>query len=86
MPRDVCISHLKKAMAYHHTYKLDAMNGRGADRHMFGLYVASKFLGIKPKIFEFKVRYFFEAKNAFVVFYYRGPSAATDTPGTVERF
>ena len=53
--RKEVIGHLKKAAAYHHTYKLEAMNGQAADRHMFGLHVASKFAGLKPKLFEHKV-------------------------------
>ena len=51
------IGHLKKAIAYHHNYKLEAMNGEAADRHMFGLYVASKFAGVQPKLFEHTVRF-----------------------------
>nr|XP_002122295.1 carnitine O-palmitoyltransferase 1, liver isoform-like [Ciona intestinalis] len=50
-----CLKHLKAAMLHHNNYKLDAMNGRASDRHMFGLYVAAKFAGISPKIFNIKV-------------------------------
>ena len=53
--RSEVISHLKKAFAYHHNYKLEAMNGQAADRHMFGLFVAAKFAGVQPKLFEHKV-------------------------------
>ena len=49
------IDYLKKAIAYHHNYKLEAMNGEAVDRHMFGLYVASKLAGITPKLFQHKV-------------------------------
>nr|CAB3233585.1 carnitine O-palmitoyltransferase 1, liver isoform-like [Phallusia mammillata] len=55
VPRSECIKHLKTAMAYHHQYKLESMNGLGADRHMFGLIVAAKFAGVKPKLFETKI-------------------------------
>ena len=46
---------LKKAMEYHNQYKLDAMNGNGADRPMFGMFCAAKMLGIQPKLFEIPV-------------------------------
>ncbi|XP_076819052.1 carnitine O-palmitoyltransferase 1, liver isoform-like [Clavelina lepadiformis] len=49
------IRHLKAAMHYHNNYKLEAMNGQAADRHLFGLYVASKLAGVKPKLFDVKV-------------------------------
>uniref|UniRef100_H2YI63 Choline/carnitine acyltransferase domain-containing protein n=1 Tax=Ciona savignyi TaxID=51511 RepID=H2YI63_CIOSA len=49
------LKHLKAAMTHHNKYKLDAMNGRASDRHIFGLYVAAKFAGVAPKLFNFKV-------------------------------
>lgn len=49
------IALLKKAMAYHNQYKLDAMNGRGADRPMFGLFCAAKMTGAQPKLFQIPI-------------------------------
>lgn len=49
------ISLLKQAISYQTRYKLDAMNGEASDRHMFGLYVASKMAGLQPKLFKQKV-------------------------------
>ena len=46
---------LRKAMAYHNQYKLDAMNGQGADRPMFGLLCAAKMTGAQPKLFQIPV-------------------------------
>lgn len=39
------ISLLRKACAQHQTLYKDAMNGKGIDRHLFGLYVLSEALG-----------------------------------------
>ena len=36
---------LRKACSEHQQLYRDAMNGKGIDRHMFGLYVACKGLG-----------------------------------------
>jgi hypothetical protein len=50
--KEECLVLLKKAMAYHNQYKLDAMNGRGADRPLFGLFCAAKMTGVQPKLFQ----------------------------------
>ena len=39
------ISLLRKTCSEHAVMYKDAMNGKGIDRHMFGLYVVSKGLG-----------------------------------------
>lgn len=55
VPRAEVISLLKQAISYQTRYKLDAMNGEASDRHMFGLYVASKMAGLQPKLFKQQV-------------------------------
>ena len=40
-----CIELLQRACGRHQRLYRDAMNGKGIDRHMFGLFVACKGLG-----------------------------------------
>jgi Choline/Carnitine o-acyltransferase len=40
-----CVALLRKACDVHQSLYRDAMNGRGIDRHIFGLFVVSKGLG-----------------------------------------
>ncbi|CAG5119940.1 unnamed protein product, partial [Candidula unifasciata] len=45
-PKEECIQLLRKAADYHQGLYRDSMTGKGVDRHLFCLYVVSKYLGV----------------------------------------
>ena len=46
------ITRLKKAINHIESFKKDTVIGKGADRHLFGLYLAGRYLGQKFDLFE----------------------------------
>lgn len=54
-PQEKKRSLLKAACEKHATLYKDAMNGKGIDRHLFALYVASRGLGLVSYFFAFLI-------------------------------
>lgn len=52
VPRDQCLKKFREAGSNHVTMCLNAMVGRGIDRHLFGLYVVCSYLGLQSSFLK----------------------------------